>query len=196
MTGTRGSEAAREVPATAAAIVDLLNSRPHSTAHLFPEALEDPATASGVLSPFAGPDAGPPSPERLAGIRALREILLRLVTARDAAEAADGWADLSDHAASVALRHEFSAPGRVRTRQVAGDPVLGAITLAVAELVDAGTWSRLRVCANERCGHAFYDTTRSRTQRWHSYEVCGNRKNVAAYRARKKADGAKADGPR
>ncbi|MGW2939463.1 CGNR zinc finger domain-containing protein [Streptomyces sp. NPDC001156] len=29
-----------------------------------------------------------------------------------------------------------------------------------------------------------------RTQRWHSYETCGNRNNVAAYRARRKASSA------
>ncbi|MEO3773386.1 CGNR zinc finger domain-containing protein [Micromonospora sp. B9E7] len=42
----------------------------------------------------------------------------------------------------------------------------------------------MRICGNEMCSHVFYDTTRSRTQRWHSYERCGNRTNVAAYRAR------------
>lgn len=186
---SRGSEPAREVPPAAASVVDLLNSRSHGTAHAFPDALGDPETAGAVLRPFGQPEAESPSPERVAEIRALREILVRLVTARDAAEAADGWADLTDRAASVASRQDFSAPGKVRMRQVAGDPVVGRITFAVAELVDDGTWPRVRVCANERCGRAFYDTTRSRTQRWHSYEMCGNRKNVAAYRARKKADG-------
>ncbi|WIX80405.1 CGNR zinc finger domain-containing protein [Amycolatopsis carbonis] len=29
------------------------------------------------------------------------------------------------------------------------------------------------------------DTTRSHTRRWHSYELCGNRANVASHRARK-----------
>lgn len=172
----------------AASVVDLLNSRPHGTAaHAFPDALGTPETAAAVLRPFGRPDAEPPSPKRVAEIRALREVLVRLATARDAAEAADGWAELTERAASVALRQHYSSPGTVRLRQVAGDPVVGGITLAVAELVGDGTWARVRVCANERCGHAFYDTTRSRTQRWHSYESCGNRNNVAAYRARKKA---------
>lgn len=46
---------------------------------------------------------------------------------------------------------------------------------------------RIRVCANDGCRAVFYDTTRSRTQRWHSYELCGNRANVAAFRAREGA---------
>ncbi|MFD7438769.1 CGNR zinc finger domain-containing protein [Streptomyces sp. NPDC059861] len=188
MTRSRGSRPARQVPAVAEAVVNLLNSRSHRTAHPLPDVLGTPRTAGAVLRPFGQPGADPPSPERVAEVRALREILLRLVTAQDAAEAADGWADLTDRAASVTLRQDFSAPGTVRMRQVAGDPVVGGITLAVAELVEDGTWPRIRVCANERCGDAFYDTTRSRTQRWHSYEICGNRNNVAAYRARRKAD--------
>ncbi|MFD9007044.1 CGNR zinc finger domain-containing protein [Streptomyces sp. NPDC059582] len=57
----------------------------------------------------------------------------------------------------------------------------------MAEMIADGTWQRIRACANEDCAHAFYDTTRSRTQRWHSYEDCGNRTNVAAYRARRPA---------
>ena len=51
-----------------------------------------------------------------------------------------------------------------------------------AALAD-GTWSRVRLCALEACHSAFYDATRSRTQRWHSYAMCGNRTNVAAHRA-------------
>ena len=71
-------------------------------------------------------------------------------------------------------------------QQIDGDPVVGGIVLAVAGLLTASTSARVRACANDLCGHVFYDTSRSSTQRWHSYEICGNRSNVAAYRARKK----------
>ncbi|MFI9612000.1 CGNR zinc finger domain-containing protein [Streptomyces sp. NPDC052023] len=180
-------ESARDVPATAAAVVDLLNSRAHGTVRSMPDTLVNAGTASAVLRPFGRSDAREPSPEDLTEIRALRATLMDLVTGQDETGAARAWTDLSRRASSVTLRQEFSAPGRVRMRQVTGDPVIGGITLAVAELVEDGTWSRIRVCADERCGHAFYDSTRSRTQRWHSYEMCGNKKNVAAYRARQKA---------
>ncbi|MFG3658701.1 CGNR zinc finger domain-containing protein [Streptomyces sp. NPDC047706] len=152
-----------------------------------PDTLSDPGTASAVLRPFRRSGAMEVSPEGLAGIRALRATLVNLVTGQDGTEAAKAWTELSERTSSVTLRQEFSAPGKVRMRQVTGDPVIGGITLAVAELVEDGTWSRIRVCADERCGHAFYDSTRSRTRRWHSYETCGNRRNVAAYRARQKA---------
>ena len=74
--------------------------------------------------------------------------------------------------------------GTVELRQATGDPELGRVAAQIAELVRSGRWSRLKLCANTKCGAAFYDTSRSRTRRWHSFEVCGNRHNVAAYRAR------------
>ncbi|MGW1728224.1 CGNR zinc finger domain-containing protein [Streptomyces sp. NPDC002306] len=166
-------------------MVDLLNSRPHAATDSL-DTLHADQAAHALLRPFGHPEAAaPPSPERLADIRALRATLMTIVAAPDSAAAAPGWAELTERASSVTLRHTFSAPG-TGLQQVDGDPVVGGITLAVAQLVTEGTWPRIRACANERCEHVFYDTTRSRTQRWHSYEMCGNKNNVAAYRARKK----------
>ena len=71
----------------------------------------------------------------------------------------------------------------------AGPTVPGSIIRSVAELIASGNWSRIKACANAACAHVFYDTTRSRTQRWDSYEVCGNRVNVAAYRTRRTRPG-------
>jgi hypothetical protein len=168
------------VPAPAAALVDLLNSRPYAG---MADKLDDPESAAQVLRPF-GQDGAAPSPERLDLVRAVRSDLLALVEPDDPAAAERGWAGFSGRVASVTFRHDFSTSGEVELQQVTGDPVVGRITRAVATLVEAGTWSRLRMCANDICREAFYDTTRSRTRRWHSYEICGNRTNVAAYRAR------------
>jgi predicted RNA-binding Zn ribbon-like protein len=168
------------IPAVAVAIVDLLNSRKHS---IHSDKFDDPGLAKQVLAPFGqGPDEV--SPQRLDLVRAVRSDLLSLVEGRDQEDGARHWAAFTGRTSDVAYRQDFTEPGQVRLRQVAGDPVLGAIGLAVAELVEANTWSRLRICANDVCQGAFYDTTRSRTRRWHSYEICGNRTNVAAYRAR------------
>ncbi|GGT04699.1 CGNR zinc finger domain-containing protein [Streptomyces chromofuscus] len=183
-----GSESARKIPGPAAAIVRLLNSRAHGPDSRFPDTLRTPEAAGAVLRPFGQPDTEAPSAERIAEVRALRATLMDLVSAPDAAGQAAARAELTERASSVILRQDFSIPGQVHLRQVDGDPVVGGITLAVAELLTDGTFTRLRACANEICGHVFYDTTRSRTQRWHAYEPCGNRNNVAAYRARRKAD--------
>ncbi|MFF3563725.1 CGNR zinc finger domain-containing protein [Streptomyces sp. NPDC002574] len=168
------------VPETAAALVDLLNSRPYAG---MADKLDTPGSATAVLRPF-GQDDDAPSPQRVELVRAVRDDLVALAEQHDPDDSAGDWAAFSGRVSSVAFQQDFSTPGTVSMRQTSGDPVVGRITLAVAELVGAGTWSRLRLCANEICREVFYDTSRSRTRRWHSYEVCGNRANVAAYRAR------------
>ncbi|MEE6258111.1 CGNR zinc finger domain-containing protein [Plantactinospora sonchi] len=179
MSGAERSEA--RVPATAGAVVDLLNSRPHATPAMA-DALDDPERAAELLRPFGQPADTPLTPERLDRVRALRADLMAVLDDPDDPE--PGWTKVTGHAAEVSFRQTFAPGPQARLHQVSGDPVIGGITIAVAELVAAGTWSRIRACAYEQCQHVFYDTTRSRTQRWHSYEMCGNRANVAAYRAR------------
>jgi hypothetical protein len=180
---TPGAAEAR-IPAAAAAITDLLNSRAHATPAL-PDTLDDPGTATELLSRFGEPDGTPPSQQQLDRIRAVRSDLMAVVSPSGPDDMARGWTNLTNHASTVLFRQTFSPPAQVQLRRATGDPVVAGIISAVADLVAAGAWSRVRACANELCGRAFYDTTRSRTQRWHSYEICGNRSNVAAYRARK-----------
>ncbi|WP_221891064.1 CGNR zinc finger domain-containing protein [Microbispora sp. KK1-11] len=50
-----------------------------------------------------------------------------------------------------------------------------------AALAD-GTWARLKVCVNDDCQWAFYDNSRSRTGRWCSMRLCGNRAKQARWR--------------
>lgn len=166
----------------AAAVVGLLNSRAH--AHLR-DKLDTPESASIVLRPFGEPN-GRPSALRLEFVRAVRTDLLDLVNADDPDAAADAWASFSGRVASITFQQNFSLPGQVLLEQITGDPVVGCITQAVSTLIAEGNWSRLRSCANPECREIFYDTTRSRTRRWHSYETCGNRTNVAAYRSRER----------
>ncbi len=51
------------------------------------------------------------------------------------------------------------------------------IELACRIMAELGRFdpARLRRCAREACDLFFYDTTRSRTQRWHSESTCGQR---------------------
>lgn len=52
------------------------------------------------------------------------------------------------------------------------DPAAGLARLVIEELagIDA---SRLRHCQREECDLIFFDTTRSRSQRWHAENPCG-----------------------
>ncbi|MCG5439108.1 CGNR zinc finger domain-containing protein [Micromonospora foliorum] len=170
------------VPPPAAAIVDLLNSRAYAGR---PDKLDTPASAEAVLRPFG--QEGAPTPQRLDLVRALRADLLAVTGSSDPADSAGNWAAFSGRASSVTFQQDFASPGQVRLRQITGDPVVGGITQHVATIIAEGNWSRLRLCANEVCRAAFYDTTRNRSRRWHSYGYCGNRTNVAAHRARSAA---------
>ncbi|MER8072234.1 CGNR zinc finger domain-containing protein [Streptomyces sp. NPDC094034] len=188
MATDEGRHLAPRVPPEAAMIVNLLNSRPHGAGDMFPDQLDKPETAGVILGLFGPPEAAAPASERIDLIRGLRTVLLGMVWPQSETEADARLAELNEYASSVTLRQDFSGQGEVRLRQVGGDPVVGGITRAVADLMTADKWSRIRICDNSSCHHAFYDATRSRTQRWHSYEMCGNKANVAAYRARKKVE--------
>lgn len=60
-----------------------------------------------------------------------------------------------------------------------------ALTVVIAE----EGFERLRVCEGDRCVDVFVDQSRNRSRRYCSPQVCGNRASVAAYRARRRADG-------
>lgn len=56
---------------------------------------------------------------------------------------------------------------------------------AAAKLLTGDLSGRLRRCANhDTCVLMFVDTSRSRTRRWCSMDLCGNRSKVAAHHAR------------
>jgi predicted RNA-binding Zn ribbon-like protein len=53
--------------------------------------------------------------------------------------------------------------------------LVGQLLSAVLSAEAAGHWSRLKACSNDACQWAFYDHSRSRTGRWCSMQICGNR---------------------
>jgi predicted RNA-binding Zn ribbon-like protein len=61
-----------------------------------------------------------------------------------------------------------------------------AMGLAVV-LRDEGI-SRLKRCENPDCSEVFVDTSRNRSRRYCDPRACGNRANVAAYRARRRVE--------
>jgi predicted RNA-binding Zn ribbon-like protein len=61
---------------------------------------------------------------------------------------------------------------------------LGDVLAAVGRTVAAGTWERLKICANDECRWAFYDRSKNRAGRWCTMAVCGNRTKTRVYRER------------
>jgi predicted RNA-binding Zn ribbon-like protein len=64
------------------------------------------------------------------------------------------------------------------------DGAMGELLSVVVEAMADGTWSRLKVCINDECRWAFYDHSRSRSGKWCSMGVCGNRVKQRSWRAR------------
>lgn len=56
--------------------------------------------------------------------------------------------------------------------------------MAMADVIRTGELSRLRVCGGEDCEDVFVDLSKNRSRRFCD-GTCGNRANVAAYRARR-----------
>ncbi|HEY8717866.1 CGNR zinc finger domain-containing protein [Pengzhenrongella sp.] len=71
-----------------------------------------------------------------------------------------------------------------RPRAPGVDGALGALLGIVVDAMNDGTWQRLKVCQNEECQWAFYDTSQARTGKWCSMRECGNRAKQRAWRAR------------
>ncbi len=108
------------------------------------------------------------------------------------AEVAAQHDGLPDAAASAALEevccelplHAVCGPEGLAP---AASGVRGALSRVVAAAATArikGSWHRLKICPADDCHWAFYDTSRNRSKRWCSMEVCGNRSKVRAFRDR------------
>jgi predicted RNA-binding Zn ribbon-like protein len=127
----------------------------------------------------------------LEAVRALRPELRRLLTAdRDeAAEMVNGM--LAEAGALPQLvRHE---PFDWHLHAVPPDASLPTrisveVAMAMVDVIRAGELSRLGVCADDDCDGIVLDLSRNRSRRYCS-TACGNRNSVAAYRARRSADG-------
>ncbi len=58
------------------------------------------------------------------------------------------------------------------------------VAMAVVDVIRAGETWRFKVCAADDCGSVLVDLSRNRSRRFCDFG-CGNRANVAAYRARR-----------
>jgi len=73
---------------------------------------------------------------------------------------------------------------RVMAEGVGVERPIGDLLIAVISSMAAGTWPRLKACANPACRTAFYDTSRNSSGRWCSMAGCGNRMKGRNYRQR------------
>lgn len=73
-----------------------------------------------------------------------------------------------------------------------GDPVDGALARlaeSIARYLGEGKTDRLRICANDACQWAFFDTSRTARRKWCDMTTCGNRAKAARHRERQRSTG-------
>ena len=124
----------------------------------------------------------------LAAVRALRPVLAQLWDC-DLDTAADIVNRLlrQSHALPQLVRHDgwdyhvhATAPNAPLAERMAVEAAM-----AMSDLIRTDELGRLQVCAGGDCADVFVDLSKNRSRRFCS-ATCGNRTNVAAYRARQR----------
>jgi predicted RNA-binding Zn ribbon-like protein len=157
-----------------------------------------PRRPSGVAAPHAEPilpDATvasaqlaevvdqPVAAADLADLRRLQQAAVHTAEAILAGAALD-CAEINALAAGSYARIELIVTTRVPRRQLIWTDTSLAAALArrVIDELTALAPDRLRRCARPECDLLFYDTTRSRTRRWHAEDPCGWRERQRVHR--------------
>jgi predicted RNA-binding Zn ribbon-like protein len=74
------------------------------------------------------------------------------------------------------------------TAQAGGvEGALGMLLAIAFEAMNDGTWARLKVCPEDTCRWAFYDSSRNCSGTWCTMASCGNRHKARHYRDRRRA---------
>ena len=134
----------------------------------------------------------------LARLIDFREGLRALLASRSetGAVTSDTLRALAQLAESAQLVVRFGPDGKPRLEPARGsDPVIAALLADISEAVGDGSWSRLKVCANDACRWAFWDASRNHSGVWCTMAVCGNRMKGRAFRARAHGMGAMSPAP-
>jgi predicted RNA-binding Zn ribbon-like protein len=159
-----------------------------------------PRRPSGVTTPYAEPilpDATVASaqladvthqPVAAADLADLRRLQRASVHAADAilAGGALDSAEVNALAAGSCARIQLRVTEAVPRRQLIWTDTSLAAALARRLIEELNTLEpdRLRRCARPECDLLFYDTTRSRTRRWHAEDPCGWRERQRVHRLR------------
>ncbi len=122
----------------------------------------------------------------------VRESLRALLRANNAQPLAPEHVETLNHIAKHApLQVHFQLEGQANlVPDIDGiDGVIGFLLGVVYSSMSNGTWSRLKVCRNERCQKAFYDHSKNHSGSWCSMATCGSRDKARAYRKRQQERG-------
>jgi len=176
---------AYDVEMTLSAAADLVNSTDGG------EQLTDPAAVDAYVRRWRFTGSRTHDDRELKALRAIRPRLRSL------------WEAAGDDAVVVDRVNELLREGRALPQLMRHDEwdwhlhaeppgadlatrVLVETAMAFVDVIRAGELSRFKTCADEACENVLVDLSRNRSKRF-CEAGCGNRANVAAYRARKRA---------
>jgi predicted RNA-binding Zn ribbon-like protein len=100
----------------------------------------------------------------------------------------DALTRLNRLASTASIHPMFNDGGNVQLTAVRGDvqDAISALLAIVCESIADESWTRFKVCRDERCRWAFYDASRNQVGTWCSMAFCGNRAKTRAYRQRQR----------
>jgi predicted RNA-binding Zn ribbon-like protein len=163
---------------TAARLAERGRERPAAAERAVAEARELRALVDAVFRPLATADDGPrataadrPSPR---GDRPPPEALARLVARAGAAVERARLVPVGDGFVLTWESDHLERP-------------LWTLAAAAVDLLRTGPLDRLKVCVD--CAWLFIDTSRNRSRRWCSMDVCGAHAKMRRYRARRATAG-------
>jgi predicted RNA-binding Zn ribbon-like protein len=132
--------------------------------------------------------------EELESVRVLRPRLRKFWTIKDRDEAAALVNQILEEAEArpYLARHDKWDWHLHVTRPDAplADRIAAEAAMAFLDLIRADELGRLRICAAEDCEDVLVDLSKNSSKRYCDTGNCGNRTNVAAYRARKRLQNA------
>jgi predicted RNA-binding Zn ribbon-like protein len=134
------------------------------------------------------------TPQELESLRALRARLRKFWTIEDRDEAAALVNEILEEADArpyLARHDEWDWHLHVTRPDAPLDERIAAeAAMAFLDLIRADALGRLRICAAEDCNDVLVDLSKNSSKRYCDTGNCGNRTNVAAYRARKRLQSA------
>jgi len=134
------------------------------------------------------------TPEELESVRALRPHLRRFWTVANRDEAAALVNEIlakADARPYLARHDKWDWHLHVTRPDVPlADRIAADAAMAFLDLIRADALGRLRICAAEDCEDVLIDLSKNSSKRYCDTGNCGNRTNVAAYRARKRLQSA------
>ena len=171
---------------TSEALITLANlGRPRRPSGVSAAFAEPVLPSTGAATEQLGPlIQGPVTDAELRGLRQLQRIAARISGALLDGAMPEA-SDLNELARDSSAHVELSVVGGELRQELVWTEGSTAGYLArriIGELADLEP-GRVRQCARRECTLLFYDTTRSRTRRWHAEDPCGWRERQRSRRA-------------